>query len=97
MYIFTLEPQIQSDYELGNWFTSTHPRVPLTTTLIMDRVGRDKRHKLVNCRLTIEAREGVLADARTIGSAEELHAVLDQTFKITPPVPAAEIFTRISS
>ena len=25
MYVFDLQPQIQSDYELGNWFTSTNP------------------------------------------------------------------------
>ena len=24
-YVFTLQPQIQSDYELGNWYTSTSP------------------------------------------------------------------------
>ena len=28
MYAFDLVPQIQSDYELGNWYTSTSPLVP---------------------------------------------------------------------
>ena len=31
MYAFNLEPQIQSDHELANWYTSTSPLVPFTT------------------------------------------------------------------
>src|ERR1700722_12511642 len=58
MYVFNLEPQIQSDYELGNWFTSTSADAPFVNTLIMERLGSDKRYKLMNRRLTIEARDG---------------------------------------
>ncbi len=31
MYVFDLEPQIQSDYELGNWYTSTRVRLCRST------------------------------------------------------------------
>jgi N-hydroxyarylamine O-acetyltransferase len=95
MYVFDLEPQIHSDYELGNWYTSTSPLVPFTSMLIMERVSRDKRYKLVNRRLRIEARDGDLISERSIGSAEGLRQVLDETFNVAPPAPVEEIFARI--
>jgi N-hydroxyarylamine O-acetyltransferase len=97
MYVFNLEPQIQSDYELGNWFTSTNPLAPFLSTLIMERVSSGKRYKLVNCRFMIEARDGEVAVERSIGSAGELRQVFDETFNITPPCPIEEIFARIST
>jgi N-hydroxyarylamine O-acetyltransferase len=95
MYAFNLEPQIQSDYEIGNWFTSTSPLVPFTNMLIMERVSNDKRYKLVNRRFMIEARDGQLAVERLIDSADELRQVLDETFNVAPPAPVEEIFTLI--
>lgn len=95
MYVFDLEPQIQSDYELGNWFTSTNPLAPFIRTLIMERVSADKRYKLANRRMTIEARDGQVTVERLIGSANELGQILEETFNVTPPAPIEEIFTRI--
>ena len=95
-YAFNLEPQIQSDYELGNWFTSTSPLAPFISTLIMERLSRDKRYKLVNRSFSIEARDGEVAAERSIGSAEELRQILDEVFNVAPPAPVEEIFTRIS-
>ncbi len=97
MYAFNLEPQIQSDHELANWFTSTSPLVPFTGMLIMERVSNDKRYKLINRNFTIEARDGQIAVERSIGSADELHQVLDETFNVMPPATIEEIFTRVSS
>ncbi|MGC2825913.1 MAG: arylamine N-acetyltransferase [Pseudolabrys sp.] len=94
MYVFDLEPQIQADYELGNWYTSTSPLVPFISTLVVERVSSDKRYKLVNRRLRIEARDGEVTSERSIGSAEELRQVLDETFNVTPPVQIEEIFAR---
>ena len=96
MYVFDLEPQIQSDYELGNWFTSTSPLAPFLSTLIMERVSGDMRYKLMNRRFAIEARDGQIAVERSIDRPEELRQVLDGTFNETPPAPVEEIFTRIS-
>jgi N-hydroxyarylamine O-acetyltransferase len=96
MYVFTLEPQIQSDYELGSWFTSTHPSTPFPKTLIMERVSSDKRFKLMNRRLTVELRDGETADERMIDSADELRRILDETFNVAPPAPVDEIFARIA-
>jgi N-hydroxyarylamine O-acetyltransferase len=96
MYVFNLEPQIPSDYELGNWYASTSPLVPFTSTLILERVSSDARYKLINRQFAIEARDGQVVVERTIGSADELRKVLDEAFSVTPPVPVEKIFTRIA-
>lgn len=94
-YVFNLEPQIQSDHELGNWYTSTSPLVPFQSILIMERVSSDKRYKLINRRFEIEARDGQVAVERTIDSAEELRQVFDEIFNVIPPASVEEIFSRL--
>jgi N-hydroxyarylamine O-acetyltransferase len=96
MYVFTLDPQIASDYELGNWYTSTSSGAPFLSMLIMERLAADKRYKLINTRFAIEARDGQVIEERQINSADELGKLLDQVFGITPPAPPAQIFERIS-
>ncbi len=57
----------------------------------------DKRYKLVNRRLRIEARDGQVMSDRSIRSAGELRQVLEETFNVTPPAPVEVIFDRIGS
>jgi len=95
MYAFDLAPQLPSDYELGNWFTSTSPLVPFTNMLVMERLGPERRYKLANRRLIIEAREGEVMDERKIDDADELRQVLEETFGVAPPAPVEEIFGRL--
>jgi N-hydroxyarylamine O-acetyltransferase len=96
-YAFNMEPQIQSDYELGNWFTSTNPLAPFLSMIIMERLSADKRYKLINRSFIIEERDGRVAAERLIDSADELRQVLDETFNVTPPAPIEEIFARVAS
>jgi N-hydroxyarylamine O-acetyltransferase len=95
MYVFDLHPQIQADYELGNWFTSTNPNIPLTTRLIMERLAGGRRYRLVDRLLSTEARDGEVVAERTLRSASELSEAMRDIFKVTPPVPAEEIFGNI--
>ena len=95
-YVFNLEPQVPSDYELANWYTSTNPNVPFVGTLIMERLTRERRYKLVNRRHIIESRDGQVLEERLIGSADELARILDQTFHVSPPATAQEIFERLA-
>jgi N-hydroxyarylamine O-acetyltransferase len=62
----------------------------------MERVSSDKRYKLINRRFAIEAHDGQVAVEHSIGSAEELRQVLDESSNVTPPTPVEEIFTRIA-
>lgn len=94
-YVFNLEPQIASDYELANWYTSTSPNVPFVNALIMERVDASGRYKLINRRFAVETRDGELASERVIENAEEFGRILDKTFGVTPPVSANDIFGRL--
>jgi N-hydroxyarylamine O-acetyltransferase len=95
MYTFNLEPQIQSDYEIGSWFAATHPAAPFSSTLIMERVSGEKRYKLVNRKFTIEARDGQPLNESALGSAAELQQALEETFNVVPPVPVEQVFLRL--
>lgn len=96
MYVFDLIPQLQSDYELGNWYTSTNPAVPFPTTLVLERVTGDRRFKLVNRHLIVEARDGEQVSTRTLESAGELRQMLDETFNVASPVPVEELWAIIN-
>lgn len=96
MYAFNLEPQMAADYALGNWYTSTNPAAPFLHVLIMERLTADKRYKLINTRFAIEARDGVVAEERVIGSPEELAQVLDVVFGVSFPVAIGAVFGRVS-
>jgi N-hydroxyarylamine O-acetyltransferase len=93
-YVFNLEPQLPSDYDVANWYTSTSSAAPFMSTLIVERIVGGRRYKLINNRFITETRDGAVAEDRLIGSADEFGRVLDQTFGITPPAPAPEIFAR---
>jgi N-hydroxyarylamine O-acetyltransferase len=94
-YVFNLEPQLPSDYELANWYTSTNPNAPFSRTLIMERLTPGRRYKLVNSRHIIEARDGQVVEERLIDSVDEFAQILDRTFHISPPTSAQEIFGRL--
>jgi N-hydroxyarylamine O-acetyltransferase len=95
MYAFNLEPQIAADYELGNWYTSTNPKAPFLHVLIMERVGPDKRHKLINRRYAIETRDGRLAEETVIADAAAFGRILDEVFGVLPPEPVEAWFDRL--
>jgi N-hydroxyarylamine O-acetyltransferase len=52
MYRFRLEAQGAHDYEVFNWFTSTHPASRFTQNLIAARVVGERRLNLFNDQLT---------------------------------------------
>lgn len=95
IYAFNLEAQLPADYDIGNWYTSTHPGVIFANMLLLERLSHDKRYQLVNRRFIVEARDGEVISERIIASAAELGQVLDETFNVKPPVPVEEIFTRL--
>ncbi len=95
MYVFNLEPQLPADYALSNWFTSTSPEAPFVSRLIMERVAGGTRHKPIDRRYLIEARDGEVVAERPLDSADDLGRVLDETFNVTPPAPMEEVFARI--
>ena len=45
-YAFLMQPVHPVDFEMANWFTSTHPQSHFTRTLTAQRITRDARHIL---------------------------------------------------
>ena len=102
LYRFTLEPRALADYEIGNWFTSTHPDSHFTNCLMVSRAPHGRRLNLQDTQLTTHFADG-RQEVRQIGSAEELHQLLAAAFgivldpadarrlfdKVAPPAPAA--------
>ncbi len=96
MYVFDSARQEPSDYEMANWFTSNNPNHVLVQNLVLERVADGRRYKLINRRLVVEEDGGRIVEGRNIDSAEDFGDILQETFHIEPPVPAAELFARMS-
>ncbi len=94
MYRFGLEPAFAADYEVGNWYTSTHPTSLFTFALLAERLTPAVRASLFNTRLTRRHADG-RTEERVLASAAELARVLEQDFAITPPADAAVVFARL--
>ena len=95
-YRFTLERQEQVDYELGNWFTATHPASPFPANLMAQRLTREGHVNLLNRRLTHRPR-GVPPTERQLRDAGELEEVLATVFGIEPPAPSVDIWARLQA
>jgi N-hydroxyarylamine O-acetyltransferase len=77
MYRFTVDPQSHSDFEMANWFTSTHPRGLFTQNLVAARVVGGSRVNLFNATVTIRGPDGNL-EQRTLADAQALQQVLEE-------------------
>lgn len=94
MYRFTLAPQSQADFEVANWFTSTHPRGRFTRNLVAARVVGDTRVNLLNASLAVRGRDGTV-EQRTLMDAEDLRDVLEGVMELDLPVPVEAIWARL--
>ena len=83
LYAFTLEEQYLADYELANYYTSTHPDSMFVTTLIAQRVCPDLRLALS----ATDLREIRPASTETtaVESDEALLAILAERFGLAFP------------
>lgn len=83
LYVFTLESQFHVDYEMANWFTSTHPDSVFTRLLLVQLSAPDARYHLRNQVLTVE--RGGQMESRTMEDEGALLAVLAETFGLVFP------------
>lgn len=70
------------DYEVGNWFTSTHPKSKFRQVLMVARTTPEARYALLNNRLTIRPVGGP-AERHTL-ETEELIYALPEVFGLNP-------------
>ncbi|HEX3884684.1 MAG TPA: arylamine N-acetyltransferase [Stellaceae bacterium] len=88
--------QAPVDYEVGNWFTSTHPNSLFTNNLMCARPDPDCRYALLNDRFTVR-RLGSAPERRMLGSAGELGEVLARDFHLpTPAEDVARVWAKIA-
>lgn len=84
LYRFDLQEQKDVDYELANWYASTHPESPFVTELVVARQDPLRRYTLRDNELTIRHVRGRTERVR-LGGAADLRAALEGLFGLTLP------------
>ena len=79
MYRFRDEAQGPLDYEVANWFTSTHPASRFTNNLVASRIDGERRLNLFNSELTVHWPDG-RTDQRILAGPGEAAAALAGEF-----------------
>ena len=90
LYRFSLEEQTAKDYEVTNWYHSTHPDSPFTNRLMVSRFDGDRCLGLFDNQFSIHHFDGT-TDRRTLQSAEEIAGVLETAFALALPEPREEL------
>lgn len=85
LYVFDLQVQADIDYEIGNWYVSTHAGSPFLGQLKVALLAPGKRHTLNNGHYAMHSLDGP-SEKRAIASADELLDVLRGTFGLRLPV-----------
>lgn len=84
LYRFDLRPQRLADYEVGNWYVSTHPSSGFVIGLMASRAPAGCRYTLFNNSLAVHPLGGE-SERRTLGTAGELREALTDVLGITLP------------
>lgn len=84
VYQFAPEPAQAVDFEVGNWFTSTHAQSRFKQNLIVARTDTTHRCTLINRELTIRYTDGRV-EKQLLDSPEELLSVLEEHFFLRFP------------
>jgi N-hydroxyarylamine O-acetyltransferase len=84
VYRFSFEPHTAADYEMANWYTSTHPNSRFRNNLIVARAGADRHWSILNREFNTRHVDGEV-ETRTMSDAEELLDVLRDTFGLDFP------------
>jgi N-hydroxyarylamine O-acetyltransferase len=92
LYALMPDPVHPIDFEVGNWFTSTHPRSPFVLNLTAQCIVDDTRHTLRN--LTYSITRGTDVQVREI-TRQEVVPLLREMFGLD--VPDAATFRALDS
>ena len=90
LYQFGLEDYIGPDYEMANWYMSTHPRSPFAHWLVAGRPLPGRRLALSNRQYTTHRLHGS-SEKRDLVDVADARRVLTEDFGVTlPDDPALE-------
>ena len=84
LYAFDLQAQAQVDYEVGNWYVSTHPDSVFLGQLVAARTGEGWRKTLRNGDFAVH-RLGSDTQRRRLPDADSVMSVLGSEFGIRVP------------
>lgn len=88
-YEFVLEPPAPIDFELGNWYSCTHPQAHFINNLVVARLDGAERLILTNREFIVRQIDGS-AERREIESPDALLEVLATRFGLA--FPAGTVF-----
>ncbi len=83
LYFFSLERQYPIDFEMANFFTSSHPRSAFVLNLTAQRSWPGRRVILRNRQLTVRTAEGAVSSE--VRDPDHLLEVLDAEFGLAFP------------
>lgn len=84
LYRFDLQKQLPVDYEVSNWYTSTHPSSQFVTNLMAARADTGCRHTLLDNSYALRFPDAP-SQKRTLNSVEEMREILENVFLIALP------------
>lgn len=84
LYRFDLQEQSLPDYEMRNWYTSTHPASQFVTNLMVARADARCRHTLLDTAYTRRF-PGAPSERRKLESVAEMREILRDVFRIALP------------
>jgi N-hydroxyarylamine O-acetyltransferase len=98
LYRFDLREQHLVDYEVANWYVSTHPGSHFLNALLAARPATGRRYGLWDNELSMHTVGGA-TEKRIISNVAELKGVLTDLFRLTlPAAPGLEpILERIAA
>lgn len=81
LYVTDLVDTAPADFEVGNWFTSTHPNSIFVNGLMASRADAERRYALSNNRLSVHRVNGS-SEKRLLRNARELRDALRDLLRI---------------
>lgn len=98
LYQFDLQEQNQVDYEIANWYVSTHPSSHFVHDLMAGRAAPGLRYTLHNNEAAVHRLDGT-TERRILADAAELREALEDVFLLTlPEAPELDaLLTRLTA
>jgi N-hydroxyarylamine O-acetyltransferase len=82
LHRFDLQEQLLPDYELANWYISTHPQSRFVNNLTVAMPAAGRRHALFNTEFAAHRLDGP-SEHRKLAGATEIRQVLEEVFGLT--------------
>jgi N-hydroxyarylamine O-acetyltransferase len=84
LYRFDLQEQFPPDYEVANWYVSTHPASIFINSLLAARTTSDRRYTLLNNHMAVHHLHGG-TEKRTLADVAAIREALQNEFRLTLP------------